>query len=173
MALPIIGDFVEGVLGSVGKILTPIIGDKKKRDEVEGEIRTILAGRFEGLEETYRRELDLQKEVMLAELKAGDGFTRRARPALVYVGLGIAAVGALIAKLVAAVATWRLLGGQITPEQAVSLVEAVKPLLEVDGVHASFWTVWGGVAGLWVVGRTRERVGADPGWIMKKIYRGE
>ncbi len=53
------------------------------------ELRRLERERETELEQRIRSELDARKEVILAELNQGDKYTKRARPTVVYVGLGL------------------------------------------------------------------------------------
>jgi hypothetical protein len=95
------------------------------------------------VEMTYRQEVDAKKAVMVAELQQDDNYTKRARPTLLYSGL----VAAIVEAALRAVA---LFGG---------LPEGVE--LPASFFPGAFWMAWGGVAGVYAIGRTVEKRAAN------------
>lgn len=83
--------------------------------------------------------LETQKSVMTAELQQGDNYTKRARPTVVYAGLGFIFL-VHVALPIAAFMTGKDMPQLSLPEE--------------------FWWAWTGVCGIWVIGRSAEKRGA-------------
>jgi hypothetical protein len=82
-----------------------------------------------------------QKDVMVAEMQQGDLFTKRARPTIVYAGLAFIFLVHVFLPLASF-----FKGVPITDFPSLTLPE-------------EFWWTWGGVCGVWIMGRTMERKG--------------
>ena len=99
--------------------------------KLEHELRKIA-------EERETSIVDAQKNIIVAEMTQGDGYTKRARPTIVYAGLLFVFLNYVVPTYVG------YFGGRPVPEVPIP---------------ADFWWVWGGVCGTWVIGRTMERRG--------------
>lgn len=173
MPAPLVG----AAVAAIPKVIDLVAGIFQKKAEGEltetqakAEVDKVMALAMAEIETTYRAELDLQREVMVAELQQGDAFTKRARPSIVYVGLGIVAFSAIVTRSVGVYAVWQLLSGEADLAATQATTEAVRQIMSVPVADDFFWAAWGGVASFWVVGRTRERAGSEPGRIMRLIY---
>ena len=90
------------------------------------------------LETRERQIAEAQRDIIVAELQQGDSYTKRARPTIVYAGLA-----------------------------AIFLVHVIAPILSAFLSNAvpsitlpeEFWYTWGGICGVWMVGRSAERIG--------------
>jgi hypothetical protein len=94
-----------------------------------------------------RREtalIDMQRSVMRAEMEQGDNYTKRARPTIVYFGL--AAIG--LVHVLLPMLAWIVLTVKGAP---IELPEITLP--------GEFWTTWGGVCSIWIIGRSAEKRG--------------
>ncbi len=131
--------------GSVGKAVSAIGDTVKKfittdgdRMQMQNELEAILQKRDSEIEQTIRAELNAKAAFMKAELEQGDTFTKRARPSIIYTGLGIVILNAVLGWIAN-------FTGRPVPELAVP---------------AEFWYVWGGVCSAYVLGRSAEKRGA-------------
>lgn len=89
--------------------------------------------------------LDAQKAIISAEMNQADNYTKRARPTIVYFGL--VAIG--LVHVVLPVLAWlalSLTGSPLTNMPTISL-------------PTEFWATWGGVCGVWILGRSAEKSG--------------
>ncbi len=130
-----IAGVVERFTGS--KAMDAESADKKR--QMNREILEIVQARDSEVEQTLRTEMAAKERVLVAELQQGDSFTKRARPTVVYVGLGAFVFNYVIVPNVSAI-----LG---TP-------------LEPIAFPAEFWYGWSGIVGTWSIGRTFEKRGA-------------
>jgi hypothetical protein len=96
------------------------------------------------LEQREAALIDMQRSVITAEMSQGDNYTKRARPTIVYFGLG--AIG-LIHVLLPMLA-WLILTIMGKP--------IVLPTIQLP---EQFWFTWGGVCSIWVISRSAERRG--------------
>lgn len=90
--------------------------------------------------------LDAQKAIISAEMSQGDNYTKRARPTIVYFGL--IAIG--LVHVLLPVLAWLVLSA------------TGKPLTNMPSITLpdEFWFTWGGVCGVWILGRSAEKGGA-------------
>ena len=84
--------------------------------------------------------LDAQKSIIVAEMQQADTYTKRARPTIVYAGLGYIFLVHVFMPLVA-----------FFTSKALPIV--VLP--------SEFWWAWSGVCGIWIVGRSAEKKGVE------------
>lgn len=104
------------------------------RARIQLEFERLLLEHAAEQEQTLRAELQLRERVMTAELEQGDAYTKRARPTIVYAGLAMIAFNYCAA-----------------------------PLLGLDALAlpTEFWVAWGGVVGIYSVGRSYEKHGGQ------------
>lgn len=90
--------------------------------------------------------LDAQKTIIAAEMSQADNYTKRARPTVVYFGLF--AIGLVHVAL--PVLAWLVLAANGKPMEAMPNI----------ALPSEFWLTWGGVCGVWIIGRSAEKSGA-------------
>lgn len=100
------------------------------------------------IEKTIRTELNAKKEVLLAELEQGDKFTKRARPTVVYVGLFFILLEVLGVRHI-------ILHELDIPAQVIE---------NSDAIFKMFLGVWGGILGIYSIGRSAEKRGTRRAW---------
>jgi hypothetical protein len=138
----------EIIGGGLGQLVKDIIGQFKLSPEKKAELEAAVeandqAIRMKEFELTVRAMdaeaavVDAQKAIIVAEMNQSDPYTKRARPTIVYAGL-------LAIFLV----------NVILPYVSYFTKAVVPPI----SLPADFWYVWGGVCGIWIVGRSYERV---------------
>ena len=103
-------------------------------------MQALLQQRDTEIEQTMRQELQAKESILVAELQQGDGYTKRARPTVVYYGL------LAIFFNYSVIALRSMANGGETP----------KPF----DLPTEFWIAWGGIVGTWSIGRSAERRGA-------------
>lgn len=136
-----------GLLDSVGNLVDRFTLDKEEKAQLKLEMEKLLAGAESELEQTMRAELQAKERILVAELSQGDNYTKRARPTVVYVGLGAIVFNYCVAPLVG----WGIV--EFAPGYVNALPELVLP--------PEFWYAWGGIVATWSVGRTMERRGSN------------
>lgn len=127
--------------------------DEKERSVAVLELQRMIEARDDTL-------IKAQRDVIVAELEQGDKFTKRARPTIVYAGLGAVVFNYVLVPFVNRIAEW------ITLARGAGL-EAFGGLSPLD-LPADFWYVWGGVCAVYAIGRTAEKRGARDqiiGWM--------
>jgi len=132
-----IGSVADLAKGLVDRFFPPDMTPAEKA-AAQGKIEERIAQRDKAL-------LDTQKSVIVAEMNQSDNYTKRARPTIVYFGL--AAIG--IVHVLLPVIAW------------IVLVSTGKPLTDMPTITlpGHFWTAWGGVCSIWVIGRSAEKRG--------------
>lgn len=136
-----ITDILGGnILGGVKGIISQFVASPEDKLKAEAAAQALVAQQQAAIEASYQAEIEAKKAVMVAELNQGDTYTKRARPTIIYVGLG-----AMLINYVACPWLAYFTHGAATP-----------PPIAIPG---DFWTVWGGVCGAYVIGRTVEKAG--------------
>lgn len=133
-----------GIFDFVGEIVKPVTGliDNLSTSDEE---KLTLKNKLTEIENTYKSKLldyeatvaESKKEVMIAELKQDDKYTKRARPTVLYSGLAIMFINNVLLPWIS-----YFLGRSI-------------PQINLPG---EFWLAWGGVAGVYAFGRTQEKI---------------
>ena len=104
MAAQWITNLLSGGLVKIGKGIADIVDQFKLTDDekakFELEMETLLQKATAELEQTMRAELQTKERILVAELNQGDNYTKRARPTVVYGGLGFIAINYVIAPIV-------------------------------------------------------------------------
>ena len=131
---------VGDVVGKVGDVVDRfhLSGEEKQRFKLEME--ALLQQRDSEIEQTLRSELQAKERILVAELQQGDTYTKRARPTVVYAGLGFTLFNYTIVPVIS-----KMNGIDISP-------------LELP---PEFWYGWSGIVATWSVGRTMEKRGAS------------
>ncbi len=132
-----VGAFVEKI-GNVADEFH-LSGEEKQKFKLEME--SLLQKRDSEIEQTLRKEMEAKERVMVAELTQGDNFTKRARPTVVYAGLGYIGINYVVFPILAT-----LSGAE---------KNALPPL------PPEFWYGWSGIVATWSLGRSAEKMGAN------------
>jgi hypothetical protein len=128
------GSLVKDVAGVVDKFVTT----DEERQKAQLELESLLQKRDSEIEETIRTELGAKERILVAELQQGDNYTKRARPTVVYVGLGAIIFNYCLVPCIQTVAST-----PITP----------------FNLPTEFWAAWGGIVATWSIGRSAEKRG--------------
>jgi hypothetical protein len=83
---------------------------------------------------------------------------------LVFIAINYV-VAPIMGRLVALLRSF----GDLTPEQVAALAEMSAPLADLP---AEFWAAWGGVSGLYVLSRGREKLGAEDMGLLGGLFGG-
>jgi hypothetical protein len=135
----IIGGGVGSIVKELGDVADKFITTDAEKQAFRLQTEAALTARFAKAEETAQAEINAQRDIIVAELTQGDNYTKRARPTIVYVGLFMAVFNYTLAPFISA------------------MFSKVLPMLVIP---AEFWTIWGGVCGLYVWKRSQEKTGA-------------
>ena len=142
MALPLLA--LLGTAGGFAKDLMDRFWPPKATEE---EKLKAVTGITAAIEQREQGIIQAQKEIMVAEMNQGDAYTKRARPTLVYAGLCFIFLVHVFIPLI----TWiAVISGKIIPTDAPALT-----------LPHEFWYAWTGVVGIWSLGRSAERRGAN------------
>lgn len=130
MDLTGIGSVADLAKGVINKFFPDKMSDAEK-----------AAAQIQLQEMLQKREnmlVDAQRSIIVSEMQQADGYTKRARPTLVYAGLLFIFLVHVAFPIIA------YLSKEALP--ALSLPE-------------EFWWAWSGVCGVWVLGRSAEKRG--------------
>jgi hypothetical protein len=98
--------------------------------------------------------ISTQRDIIMSELAQGDAFTKRARPAIVWLGLLFIALN----HVVIPAGAWFYL--------AVSGKPISPPALQLP---EEFWWSWTGLCSTWIIGRSAEKRGSLAGTMGKVV----
>jgi hypothetical protein len=155
-------NLIDSVSGAVDKFVTTAEEKEKLKQEllrIQGEqqknqrnfilrMEELTQQREKEIEVTIRQELNAKKEVLLAELKQDDRYTKRARPTVVYVGL----IFILL----------ELLGLRHIIMHYLNIDSEI--IANSDQIFKMFLGVWGSVLGVYSIGRSVEKRGTRNAW---------
>ena len=125
-----IGSLADLASNIIGKIWPPQ-ADPNAKLAAQFELQKILETRENSV-------IEAQRSIIVSEMNQGDNFTKRARPTIVYAGLAFI-----------------FLVHVFLPCFAFVTSKAVPTL----SLPEEFWWTWGGVCGVWVLGRSMEKKG--------------
>ncbi|MGQ1785091.1 MULTISPECIES: 3TM-type holin [unclassified Saccharicrinis] len=168
-----IGDFFAGaggnIIDTIGDTVDRFITNPDERNALKLEIKRLdeehrqnqrrfllemeelTQKRESEIEETIRTELDAQKEIIVAELKQDDKYTKRARPTVVYVGLFFILLEVFGLRHL-------ILNSLDLGNNALEIIESS------DSIFKVFLAAWAGVVGVYAVGRSVEKRGTRVAW---------
>lgn len=107
------------------------------------------------LEQRETAVIQAKAAVMTAEMNQDDAYTKRGRPTIIYAGLLFIALVHVAFPILAWV--WQMAKG--TPPQLPAL-----------SLPTEFWMAWGGAVSIYILGRSSEKSGGDPGGMLGKVY---
>ena len=129
---------LSGIMGGVKGLIGAFKLDPEKGKEFEVQMESLIQQRDSEIEATIRQELQAKERILVAELTQGSGYTKAARPTVVYYGLfAIFANYTLIPCL-----QW-----------------AFGSAPEAFELPTEFWVAWGGIVSTWAIGRSAEKRG--------------
>lgn len=135
-----VADFAKNILNR----FWPEKMDEADRIRAEHELTQLL-------QERENRLVSAQRDIIVAELQQSDRYTKRARPTIMYAGLFFVLLNYVVVPIVNRVFEWWL----IAEGRPILDVYALSPM----ALPENFWWVWGGVCGLYVLGRSAEKGG--------------
>jgi hypothetical protein len=141
---------IQEVIGAVGAIIKPaaelidgLTTTKEEKLQLKNELTRIENQFSEKLLSYDETVAKAKTEIMVAELKQDDKFTKRARPWIIYGGLMALGLNHIILPW----AAWIM--------AAVGATQAALPSINLPG---EFWFAWGGAAGVYAFRRTAEKL---------------
>ena len=138
------------LIGQVGGIIDDLNLSGEEKQQFKLQMEALVQKRDSETEETLRIEIGAKERIMLAEMASGDRFTSRLRPTAGYAGLAFIALNHVVMPIIALlVSIWNYTG------RAEDFV-FVNPDLSLP---TEFWVVWGGLMGIYSIGRSAEKVG--------------
>lgn len=131
-------------IGSIADLASTVVNkffpDKMSDDE---KAKTELE-----LQELFKRHerarIDAQKDIIVAEMQQGDNYTKRARPSVVYMGLGFIMLIHVLFPIIA------------------FFTKGTVPTLSLP---EEFWWSWTGCVSIWTIGRSVEKIGKKSSFI--------
>lgn len=151
----IIGGSAGNIIKEIGDVADKFNLSGEEKQQFKLEMEALLQKRDSEIEQTVRKEMDSKERVLVAELNQGDNYTKRARPTVVYFGLGLIFLNYCLIPGI------QLLNGgaKAKCKEGGDLTECI-----VAGsieLPPEFWWAWGGIVGTWAIGRSFEKAGAN------------
>ncbi len=137
----LLGGSLGSVVGEVGNVVDKFHLSGEEKQKFMLEMEALLQKRDSEIEQTVRSELKAKQEILVAELNQGDNYTKRARPTVVYAGLGFI-----------------VLNYCLIPLSGILFKGVAFPSMDLP---AEFWLGWSGIVATWSVGRSVEKRGAS------------
>ena len=132
-----------GIIGQVGKVIDSLHTSSEEKAQVKIQLEKLLQERDSEIEATIRAEMQAKERIIVSEMNQGDSFTKRARPSIVYVGLGMMLGNFCLMPLIASVSN--AFGHQVD--------------IAIHNFPEEFWWTWASVVGTWCIGRSAEKRG--------------
>lgn len=128
-----LSDIVSGGLGGLVKEIGGIVDQfhvsKEEKTQLQIALEDAANRQFEIIERSVQARYAAVAKVIESEMAQGDNYTKRARPTVVYAGLFF------------------------------FFLESIGPLLGAElKISPDFTYAWAGVVGVWMVGRSYEKV---------------
>lgn len=141
-------------LGSAFDFGSKIIDKIFPTAATEAEKATAIKALVPILEERDTTVTKAQRDIIVAEMNQQDGYTKRARPTVVYAGLAfIGLVYIVIPTIIKTILLIKI--SALSPDQIAGLREYMELALPGE-----FWMAWGSVVSIWSIGRSAEKNGA-------------
>lgn len=137
----LLGGSLGNIVGEVGNVVDKFHLSGEEKQKFMLEMEALVQKRDSEIENTMRTELKAKQDILVAELIQGDNYTKRARPTVVYAGLGFIVFNYCLIPMLGLV-----FNGVSFP--ALSL-------------PPEFWYGWSGIVATWSVGRSMEKRGAS------------
>lgn len=137
----LLGGSLGNVVSEVGGVVDQFHLSGEEKQKFLLEMESLMQKRDSEIEQTLRSELKAKQDILVAELTQGDNYTKRARPTVVYAGLGFIIFNYCLIPMLGLV-----FNGVSFP--ALSL-------------PPEFWYGWSGIVATWSVGRSFEKRGAS------------
>lgn len=145
-------DFASGILDR--------IWPKQASEEEKLKAVTQLAPMIERRDDAV---VNAKRDIIVSEMKQEDKYTKRARPSVVYMGLLFIALVHVIFPIAIKVVLLFMYAGMdaaaITAlEASPQAMEQLRGLTDLS-LPGAFWASWGGIVGVWEIGRSAEKRG--------------
>ncbi len=137
----VIGTVISKTLGQVRGVFDDLHHSGEEKDEAMLKVEAILTERLTEAEVTLRTEIEAKSAIMVAEMNQDDNYTKRARPTVVYSGLVL-----IFLDFIVRVLAYFFMPDLPTPSAFVEV---------------SFLATWGGVVGVYNIGRSAEKRGIN------------
>ena len=132
---------ISEVVDSVSGVVDKFTLSKEEKLQFKAEMQSRLMQIESELEKTYRTEIEARADIIKAEMSQGDNYTKRARPTIIYTGLGFVFIVYVLLPFIA------YLSG--TPQNEMPNIE----------LPSEFWWAWGTVVSVYGAGRSAEKIG--------------
>ncbi len=130
-------DFASDIIKPVAELIDNLTTSDQEKLQLKNKLQEIENAYKAKLLDYETEVAESKKEIMVAELKQDDKYTKRARPTVLYAGLLILLINNVLLPWMS------YFNGMHIP---------------VINLPSEFWLAWGGVAGVYAFGRTKEKI---------------
>ncbi len=134
------GGGVREVVDGVADVVDRFHVSDDEKHEMLLQTEKVVTDRLRALQEGVQARFEMVSSIIQSEMAQGDNYTKRARPTLVYFGMGMIFVNYLLVPIL----------------QTFAGAEKIEPF----ELPTEFWAAWGGTVAIWSVGRSAEKRGA-------------
>ena len=134
----LLGGGAKGIIEGIGGVVDKFVTTGEEKHEMKLQLEAVVTQRMQMLADQANTEMEAKSKILQAELHQGDGYTKRARPTVVYMGLAFIGFNYCLIPLV---------------QQFAGITVAPFELPQ------EFWYGWSGIVATWSVGRSLERRG--------------
>lgn len=151
----LLGGSAGNIIAEVGNVADKFHLSGEEKQQFKLEVEALLQKRDSEIEQTVRKELEAKERVLVAELAQGDNYTKRARPTVVYFGLGLIFLNYCLVPGI------QFLRGKATAQCGQGAAATECAITSGIQLPSEFWWAWGGIVGTWAIGRSLEKTGAS------------
>lgn len=129
----------SGLISGIGDVADKFITTGDEKNQFKLEMEQVITARMNMMNEQAVTEMNAKSEIIQAELKQGDNFTKRMRPSLGYFGMIVIFYNYCIIPSI----------GVFKPDLGIVAFE----------MPGEFWLAWGGMMATYSIGRSQEKKG--------------
>lgn len=157
MPVPILASALIGPVADLAKGIMDKIWPPQADPNLKLQAQMVLEQEIQKRENTL---VTATQEIIVAEMTQGDTYTKRARPTVVYAGLGFILFVYIVIPVIVKISMIALLFIRSATEIA-TMKDGIGQFSELASLTlpSEFWWAWSGVVGIWSIGRTFERKG--------------
>jgi len=135
-----IGSILSTIISPITIMIDEVFTSDDERLQAKNKLAEIEKAASLKLIDYEKNIIDKKAEIMVAELKQDDKYTKRARPTIIYMGLIVLVVNNVLLPWIS------------------HFIGSAPPAIAIP---AEFWYAWAGVTGVYAFGRTKEKLNGN------------
>jgi hypothetical protein len=159
MPLPLLAGALIGPVAELAKGIMDKIWPPQADPNLKLQAQAVIE---QAIQQRENALVTATQEIIVAEMAQGDTYTKRARPTVVYAGLGFILFVYILIPVIVKISMIALLFMRSAAEIA-TMKDGIGQFSELASLTlpSEFWWAWSGVVGIWSIGRTFERKGQN------------